>query len=153
MPKPSRESQPDPVSREVDRLLAGLATNGSGLAHTHGPSGQTPRYFVSRARSTAAPASGDRIALWVRVLLGLLLGGAITQWPYPHGCGWPLAGYLAAVAMIGIAGAWIAVVSWKLKAAVAHILALMILGWGIALAAAQVLPRVGYAAVHASWGC
>jgi hypothetical protein len=36
---------------------------------------------------------------------------------------------------------------------VAHILALVILFWGIVLAAEQVLARIGYAAERASWRC
>ena len=87
------------------------------------------------------------------MLLGIVLGGAITQWPYLHGCDLPLLGYLGAVAMVMVTGAWIAVVSWRLRSEVAHILALIIVFWGIALAAAQVLPRIGYAAAHANWRC
>lgn len=85
--------------------------------------------------------------------LGAILGGLITQWPYPHACGWPLAGYLAAVAMVVLAGVWIAVVSWKLRSGAAHVLAFLLLFWGIALVAERVLPRTGYAAEHASWRC
>jgi hypothetical protein len=77
----------------------------------------------------------------------------ITQWPYPHGCGLPLAEYLGAVAMVLVAGAWIAVASWKLRNAPSHVLALLLLLWGIALAAEQVLPRIGYAAERWTWQC
>jgi heme A synthase len=87
------------------------------------------------------------------VFLGLVLGGLMTQWPYPHGCGLPLLGYLGAVAMVMVTGAWIAVVSWKLRHVVAHILAFVILFWGIVLVAERVLPRIGYAAEPASWRC
>jgi hypothetical protein len=44
-------------------------------------------------------------------------------------------------------------VSWKQRSAAAHVLALLIVLWGIALAAERVLPRTGYAAARASWGC
>jgi hypothetical protein len=82
-----------------------------------------------------------------------VFGGAITQWPYPHGCGLPLLGYLGAVAMVMVAGAWIAVASWRLRNEVAHILALLIVLWGIVLAAERTLPRIGYAAERGSWHC
>jgi hypothetical protein len=159
MPKPAREPQPDPMTREVDRLLAGLANIGSRPDHDQPPSGRTPspapvaKRRVSRARPPAAPGRGDRVALWARVLLGIVFGGMMTQWPYPHGCGLPLLGYLGAVAMVMVAGAWIAVASWRRRNEVAHILALIIVLWGIVLAAERVLPRIGYAAERASWRC
>ena len=159
MPKPAPEPQPDPMTREVDRLLAGLANIGSHPDRDHRPSGQAPspspiaKGGPARRRSTEAPSRGDRVGLWARVLLGMVLGGAITQWPYPHGCGLLLLEYLGAVAMVMVTGAWIAVASWRLRSEGAHILALLIVLWGIVLAAEQVLPRIGYAAERASWRC
>jgi hypothetical protein len=55
--------------------------------------------------------------------------------------------------MVMVTGAWVAVASWRLRSEVAHILALLIVLWGIVLAAEQVLPRIGYAAERASWHC
>ena len=159
MPKPAREPQPDPMTREVDRLLAGLANIGSQPDRDHRPSGQAPspspvaKGGPARGRPTEAATRRDRVALWARVLLGMVLGGAITQWPYPHGCGLPLLEYLGAVAMVMVTGAWVAVASWRLRSEVAHILALLIVLWGIVLAAEQVLPRIGYAVERASWRC
>jgi hypothetical protein len=159
MPMSPREPQPDPMAREVDRLLAGLATFGAQPERDHQPRGKAPspdpatRRSVPRARPNEAPTRGDRVALWARVLLGIVFGGVMTQWPYPHGCGLPLLWYLGAVAMVMVTGAWIAVASWRLRNGVAHILALVILFWGIVLAAEQVLPRTGYAAERASWRC
>ena len=159
MPKPAPEPQPDPMTREVDRLLAGLASIGSQPDRDHRPSGLAPspspvaKGRPARGRPTEAPTRGDRVALWARVLLGIVLGGAITQWPYPHGCGLLLLEYLGAVAMVMVTGAWVAVASWRVRREVAHILALLIVLWGIVLAAEQVLPRIGYAAERASWRC
>ena len=51
-------------------------------------------------------------ALWARVALGVVLGAMITQWPYPHACGWGLLQYFGAVAMVMVTGAWIAAASW-----------------------------------------
>jgi hypothetical protein len=159
MAKPAREPQPDPMTREVDRLLAGLANIGSQPDRDHRPSGQAPspspvaRRRPSRSRPTEPSTRGDRVALWARVFIGIVLGSAITQWPYPHGCGLPLLGYLGAVAIVMVTGAWIAVASWRLRSEVAHILGLLIVFWGIVLAAEQVLPRIGYAAERASWRC
>ena len=77
----------------------------------------------------------------------------MTQWPYPHGCGLALLGYLGAVGVVVLAGGWIAAVSWERRNGVVHLLALLLLLWGIALTAERVLPRIGYAAQHAAWGC
>ena len=93
------------------------------------------------------------IALWSRVVLVLGFGVAMTQWPYEAGCGWALGGYLAAVALIVLAGGWTAMASWRAHSGAAHALSLILVFWGIVLAAEQSLPRVGYAAEQASWSC
>lgn len=159
MPKSPREPQPDPMTREVDRLLASLANIGSQPDRDHRPRGRPPfpdpvtQRSVPRARPKETPTRGDTVALWARVFLGVVFGGVMTQWPYPYGCGSPLLGYLGAVAMVIVTGAWIAVASWRLRNGVAHILALVILFWGIVLVAEQALPRIGYAVERASWRC
>jgi hypothetical protein len=87
------------------------------------------------------------------VLLGIGLGAVMTQWPYSHGCGLPLAGYLAAIGVVMLAGAWTAFASWKLRSGLPHVLSLILFYWGIVLAAEQLLPRLGYAATGAGWLC
>lgn len=160
MPKTPRDRQPEPMAREVDRLLAQLANVGSQPARDQGPRGGAPApHPVTRPRSPgvapsiAAPPRGHLVALWTRVLLGIALGGWMTQWPYPYGCGSPLLGYLGAVLTVLLTGAWIAFASWKLRSGVTHILSLILFFWGIVLAAEQLLPRIGYAADRASWRC
>jgi hypothetical protein len=147
------------MEREVDRLLAQLAHTGSPPARVEGPrvarilAPLTPRRSPSVAQPAAAISRGDLIALWTRVLLGAVLGVLMTQWPYPHPCGLPLLGYLGAVAAVLLAAAWIAFVSWRLRRGVAHVLGLILFFWGTVLAAEQLLPRIGYAVVEASWQC
>ena len=104
-------------------------------------------------RPNAPQGRHDPLALWGRVVLGAALGGLITQWPYARACGWPLFGYLGAVATVMLAGGWIAAVSWKQRNVIAHTLSLILLFWGIVLAAEQLLPRIGYAAVVLDWRC
>ena len=87
------------------------------------------------------------------MLLGITLGVVMTQWPYPQSCGWPLAGYLGAVVTVIFSGAWIAFASWKVRSGFVHILSLILIFWGIVLAAEQLLPRIGYAADRVSWTC
>lgn len=159
MSKPPR-SQPDPMAREVDRLLASLAHFGALPDNEHPPrdraSTPIPRRGaprIDRRRPSELPTRRDQIALWARVVLGVVLGGMITQWPYHHDCGVPLIEYLGAVAMVIVTGSWIAVASWRLRNPPSHILALLLILWGITLAAAQVLPRIGYAAQQWTWRC
>jgi hypothetical protein len=147
------------MAREVDRLLAGLADIGSRPNPDHRPRGKVSsshrvtRRSVAGAPPNDAPTLGESVALWARVFFGMVFGGAMTQWPYLYECGLPLLGYLGAVAMVMITGVGIAVASWRLRSEGPHILALVILFWGIILAAEQVLPRIGYAAEQASWSC
>jgi hypothetical protein len=159
MPKTPSDRQPKPMEREVDRLLAQLANFGSQPDRDQGPRGGAPGpHPVTRPRSPGVASSiatprGDLVALWARVLLGISLGGLMTQWPYPYGCGLPLLGYLGAILTVLLTGAWIAFASWKLRSGVSHILSLILFFWGIVLAAEQLLPRIGYAADRASWRC
>lgn len=139
------------MAREVDRLLAQLATTGRPGTEPRSSSG--PQRRITRVSSGPTVSGAARAGLWARVTLGTTLGCLITQWPYPDDCGAPLAGYLGAVAMVMVAGTWSAAVSWRQRSAPAHVLSLLLLLWGIALAAGQVLPRTGYAAARETWGC
>ena len=143
----------------MDRLLATLARGGSPSAREAEPRAARPGGPATRPRSSAAapPAAtrsrGELAALWGRLLLGTALGVLMTQWPYPHGCGLPLLGYLGAVSIVLLAAAWIAFASWRLRSGVAHVLSLILFFWGTVLAAEQFLPRIGYAEDEASWHC
>jgi hypothetical protein len=142
------------MARVVDRLLAQLP----GLQ-----GGQEP--LPDKARRSFAPESSrtvvgtgrmdspSLIGLWGRVGLGLVLGVMMTGWPYFNACGLPLFGYLVAVAAVMMAGGWTAIIAWKLRNGVAHVVALVLLFWGLVLAAVELLPRTGYAAAQATWQC
>jgi hypothetical protein len=43
--------------------------------------------------------------------------------------------------------------SWTRRHAPTHVLALLLILWGIALVAYQILPRIGYAAERWAWQC
>lgn len=90
---------------------------------------------------------------WVRLVLGLALGAAMTQWPYTHGCGVPLFAYLGGVLAVLVAAVWSGVSSWKTRSAFAHSLSLALFVWGGFLAAREILPRIGYAKQAATWTC
>jgi len=159
MPKPQDSSKPDPLAREVDRLLASLAGVGAKPEPDPGPrpparaGAPKPRPVTTPARRRTDPTRRDLAALWARVVLGVVLGVAITQWPYAHACGLGLLQYLGAVAMVMATGTWIAIASWSRRHVPSHVLALLLILWGIALAAYEILPRVGYAALRWTWQC
>jgi hypothetical protein len=160
-PSPSKDPL-DGMSAEVDRLLKQLPgadpmLRGSGADRTpavrrsplSGPGVSGPMASVGPRE----PTSQQKVGVWARVLLGLVVGVLMTQWPYRHGCGWPLYLYMAAIVAVTVAGVWGSLSSWKFRMGIAHLLALLVVAWGLTLGAAQVLPRSGYAANAATWGC
>jgi hypothetical protein len=123
------------------------------------PAGE--RRAASRTGDTAVTAvhgtpTGRALAV-ARVVLSVALGVGILFWPYADRCGLGLAAYLGAVSVVVAGGVWSAVWTWRHRTPKSHVLALALVLWGLALAAAQVLPRTGYAkpdSMHpASWSC
>jgi hypothetical protein len=119
---------------------------------------------TSQAKTPAAKAEvlekqrgTSTLGVMLRLLLSVLLGVGILFWPYEARCGFALAGYLAAVSVVVVSGAWSAVWSWRHRSGRAHTLSLLILLWGLVLGAMEVLPRIGYAKgdpTHpTSWAC
>lgn len=145
---PSEPRMPESKdAQDVDRLLRQLSVREGGVPSS-GP--------AARPGSSGSPAVVEQtpsvIAAWGWVTLGGVLAAALTQWPYAS-CGIPLAVYMAAVGLVLLTGFWGAVTSWRLRLGLVHTLAVVLLFIGVALAAYQVLPRIGYAAVSASWTC
>ncbi len=140
---------------QIDKLIASGKTEPPPI---NKPSVQTPRRQDAK-EGEAQP--GGRIAgwrhtpffTWVRLLLALGLGLGMTQWPYTHGCGFPLYAYLCGVATVIVASFWTMLSSWKSRSGLAHFLSVGLLFWGTALAAREVLPRIGYAKERAAWRC
>jgi hypothetical protein len=131
----------------IDRVIA--RTPASPPASAAGPTSVAPR-------GSAIPAQGGRLATlttWFRVLLGLALAVGITQWPYPNACGLNLAVYLGAIATVAVAGLWSSITSWQRRLGLAHTLSLLVLLWGLILAARETLPRLGYAKQARTWTC
>jgi hypothetical protein len=77
----------------------------------------------------------------------------MAAWPYGRSCGLPLLFYLGAILIVIVSGAWAAAASWRYRIGLAHIVSLTVLLYGITIAAAELLPRTGYAVNHASWQC
>jgi hypothetical protein len=97
------------------------------------------------SRSPGEPRATSSFGVYARLTLSVLVGAAMVLWPYPVRCGFGLAGYLAAVAVVVAGGVWSAVWTWRHRAAKAHTLSLLLILWGLVLGAVEVLPRIGYA--------
>ncbi len=110
-----------------------------------------------RAATTAAPLLSARdlelLGAWTRVGAAAALGAAVLYWPYAHDCGWLLHSYLGVVGAVLVSGGWASWSAWRARVAAAHVLALIVVFWGVVLAAEQLLPRIGYAAVDLAWRC
>jgi len=135
---------------EIDRLIA--------RAPAQDPK-PAPRAGTAKPTGPAAPAgpvagrTGRPLGVWLRVGLGVVLGLALTQWPYARACGLGLFLYLGVVGMTVLAGVWGSVVSWRRRMGLAHAVALGVVLWGFGVAASVVLPRVGYARASLFWLC
>src|SRR2546430_5157915 len=123
----------------VDRLLKNLPYGEPPPSVGSAPTVRnTPAVAPPGADLTAA---GQWLGTWARVVLGLLIGIGMTQWPYTHGCGLRLIFYLLGVAAVIAAGTWSGISSWKRRLGVAHVLSQGLIIFGLVLAAREVLPR------------
>jgi hypothetical protein len=151
--------QPRDWDKELAKIDRAMARVPEPAAPPAGPA-------AAPARAAAAPggAPGPGLApehtgpratatTWLRVLLVVTLALAMPLWPYPKGCGVGLFAYLAAASIVVLAGVWASVSTWHRRRPIGHILAILVLLWGIALVAAEVLPRVGYARTGIRWTC
>ena len=97
------------------------------------------------------------LAAGARLILVASLVAALAWWPYATDCGADLAGFLGAQAMIVVGGVWSAVFAWRHRLATSHTIALVLVLIGLALVAAHVLPRLGYATIAGidatGWRC
>lgn len=171
---PSSSSPDHDLAQEIERLMKHLPKADPRLLGTPGampairPSGARPAITgtTPAARTPAArtPASrtptdaslsplAQQAPIWGRVALAAGFAAAVAEYQYTRNCGWMLGLYLAVVALVMIAGAWGSIVSWRGRNLPAHVLSLIVVFWGIVLAAEQVLPRIGYAASDAFWAC
>lgn len=159
--RPSRmRAFTDSLGLEIDRLirqLPGADPKLLGEDEVAAPGAPRPSRAVRSASMPAGTAEAARrvelIGVWMRTSAAAGLGTAVIYWPYAHDCGWLLHLYLGVVGAVLVTGCWASWNAWRLRAAVAHVIALVVVYWGVVLAAEQVLPRIGYAAVEASWRC
>lgn len=112
--------------------------------------GATPAQQAQVAEARASTASWPAV---LRLVLSSILGIGILFWPYENRCGIGLAGYLIAVLVVAGAGIWSAVWTWRHRTGRAHALSILLIVWGLMLAATEVLPRIGYAKQALPWSC
>jgi cytochrome bd-type quinol oxidase subunit 2 len=128
-----------------------------GLPRELSPAEQRERREAEERARQSAQHAAAAFGAWVRLLLVVILAGAINFWPYAHACGPGLVAYMGAELVILAGGAWVAVRAWQRRTGAAHTVAFAMALWGCALLAAEVLPRIGYAKVDPlappSWSC
>ena len=130
----------------VDKAIESWKTTTPGTSPT---AGKPAPVVVAKA---AEPRKGA-VSTWLRVSLVLALAVAVPFWPYPRACGLNLFLYMGVIALLVVAGLWGAANSWGRRLGSAHVLSLLTVVWGLVLLAAEVLPRIGYAAHQAQWMC
>ena len=99
----------------------------------------------ARSAAPSAPAAGAWRG-WVKVTIAVGAAAGLMFWPWPASCGAPLIGFTAATGAVALLGVWSAVGTWRHRLGLAHVASLLVVVWGLALGAREVLPRVGYAA-------
>jgi hypothetical protein len=108
------------------------------------PSKQAPTP-QARAEVVAKQAATSTLGVTLRLLLAVALGVGMLFWPYSARCGPGLFGYLAATGVVMLAGVWTSIWTWRHRSSRGHVLSLLLILWGMVLAAVEVLPRTGYA--------
>jgi hypothetical protein len=144
------ETNWDKELKKIDRQLEGLSDEAL-LPAKAAPSPAGKAAVIEKQQSTRT------LGAFLRLSLSVALGAGVLFWPYAARCGPGLAAYLGAVAAVGVGGIWSAVWTWKHRTAKAHTLSILLVVWGLVLAAIEVLPRVGYAKPTldhpAIWSC
>ena len=140
----------DAEMRKIDQQIASIPAPNSAPA-------RAATSYGSPVPPVAERPETSTFGVMARLALACALGVAIMFWPYGAKCGFGLAGYLASVTTLVVAGVWASIWTWKHRAAKAHTVSLLLITWGLVLAAADVLPRVGYAKPTANhpvhWTC
>lgn len=163
MPKsPPFRTPKTTLALEVDRLLKQLPGGDPTLLGDREPS-EPPRtrqsgsFSVGTARTAPPPAvpsvRAQHLISWLGALFSAGLGAAVAQWPYARECGWVLYLYLGVIGVLLVTAGWSSVAAWRVRSAGSHVLSLIVVFWGIVLAAEQILTRIGYSAQASLWAC
>ena len=118
-----------------------------GLPPEPTPAELTRRRAAERREQERLRDSSLRIGAWGRAMLVIALAAAINFWPYFRGCGVGLFAFVGAEGVVVLSGLWLVVWTWYGRMHRTHILAVLMVLWGIGLIAVETLPRIGYAKV------
>ena len=140
---------------DIDKLMAAdrVPVPSSPPARTGEPAGRATTVAAPRGASAVTTRPRDTFGIWLRALLGMLGAAALFYWPYSKSCGSMLYVYLVGVAAVVGIGGYTMRYAWTHRRGVAHVVGLLVLLAGLALAALEILPRTGYAAVARTWTC
>ena len=135
----------------IDQVIA----KGGYVAPSGGAPAAAPAVGSIPSAAAPAPALGRRawLGTWLRTLLGVALAVGLNTWPWSHLCGLRLYWYLADIGLLALTGIWVMLVSWRRRSGLSHLLGLLMLAYAVWLGASEILPRVGYARVAATWSC
>lgn len=149
----------DKEMAEIDRLMAAEAKNPPSANLPSLPPGPQPRPSARsgvggvEARSVSAAAGYRPITVWAIALLGPVGAVGLAMWPYAKPCGFSLALYLVGVAGVIGAAVWGMRTGWLTRRGTPLVIGLLTLLAALWLVGAEVLPRIGYAAVSHTWIC
>jgi hypothetical protein len=140
----------DKEMKKIDRQLESISDDA--LIPTKGAKAPAEKAKVAEVQRTTST-----FGVFARLSLAVILGLAMLFWPYSARCGPGLFAYIFASSMVGVAGVWSAVWTWRHRSGQAHVLSLLLVVWGLVLAGIEVLPRVGYSIPTAqhpvTWMC
>ena len=139
--------------RDWDRELAdidkAMDKQGSGPTAPRVGGAVAPR----PAPAVVTTARGSVAITWLWVLFAVALAVALPLWPYQRVCGLQAFFFLGAAGVTVVVGGLAALSSWANRRGFAHVLSLLVVAWGAAVAAREILPRVGYAREVRTWTC
>jgi hypothetical protein len=129
----------DAELKKIDKQLESISDSALIPAPAkNAPPAATAKVAAERSTTRTWPAL-------LRLTLASAAAVGILFWPYSTRCGGGLAGYLAAIVGVTIAGLWSSVWTWRHRTARAHVLSLLLVLYGIVLGAMEILPHSGYA--------
>jgi hypothetical protein len=136
--------------RKIEREYDGLPpTPSASRVRAERAAEQRKRERLDRLRAVAGA--------WLRIILVAALAAALAWWPYPRSCGLALGAFLASGATVALGGCWVAMHTWRHRVAGGHVMGILLLVAGLAVVAAESLPRTGYGTVRWAggdrWAC
>lgn len=137
--------------RKIERQFDGMSPDPSAI-------NQRVKHQAERRTRERHDQQVRAVGTWARVfLIAALAAGTTFWWPYPRVCGDGFLAYIAAGALLVVGSVWAMTATWQIRLATAHVLATVLLIWGLAFISIQVVPRTSLAASigmrQTAWRC